>query len=146
MSAATIFPGPKLSAAIALLSSAGLPTEDLTERHCDAFFYMGQETEPDGLVGLELLGDAALLRSLVVAAALRGEGAGARLLAHAESHARARGVKTLYLLTTSAESFFARHGFARAARDDAPAAIRATREFSGICPASSVFMRKQLQA
>ena len=77
---------------------------------------------------------------------LRGAGAGARLLAHAESQARARGVKTLYLLTTTAESFFARHGYASADRDGAPPAIRATREFSGICPASSAFMRKLLQA
>ena len=46
----------------------------------------------------------------------------------------------------TAESFFARHGYASADRDDAPPAIRATREFSGICPASSAFMRKLLQA
>jgi len=146
VSAAPILARPKLSAAIALLSSAGLPTGDLTQQHFDCFFYTGPEAAPDGLVGLELLGDVALLRSLVVADGLRGAGAGARLLAHAESQARARGVKTLYLLTTTAESFFARHGYASTDRDGAPPVIRATREFSGICPASSAFMRKLLQA
>jgi amino-acid N-acetyltransferase len=145
VSAATVIGGPNLSAAVALLSSAGLPTADLTQQHCEGFFYTGPEAAPDGLVGLELLGDVALLRSLVVAPGLRGAGAGARLLAYAESHARARGVKTLYLLTTTAEGFFARHGYASAARDGAPPAIRATREFSDICPASSAFMSKQLQ-
>jgi protein-tyrosine-phosphatase len=53
-------------------------------------------------------------------------------------------VRTLYLLTTTAEPFFAKHGYARAAREAAPAAIRATREFSGICPSSSAFMSRDL--
>jgi amino-acid N-acetyltransferase len=85
-----------------------------------------------------------LLRSLVVAPRRRGTGEGAALLKHAEDHARGEGVRTLYLLTNTAESFFAKHGYQRAARESAPAAIRATREFSGICPASSAFMMRQL--
>jgi amino-acid N-acetyltransferase len=47
-------------------------------------------------------------------------------------------------LTTTAESFFAKHGYQRAARESAPAAIRGTREFAGICPASSTFMLRHL--
>jgi amino-acid N-acetyltransferase len=144
VSAVSITAGPKLPAAVALLSSAGLPSEDLTQQHCDGFFYIGPEAAPAGLVGLELFGEVALLRSLVVSAGLRDSGAGSRLLAHAENHARTRGVKNLYLLTTTAEEFFARRGYARADRGHAPPAIRATREFSGICPASSAFMHKQL--
>jgi amino-acid N-acetyltransferase len=145
VSTATITAGPNLSAAIALLSSAGLPTEDLTQQHCDGFFYIGPAAALQGLVGLELFGDVALLRSLAVATGLRDTGAGSRLLAHAEDHARTRGVKHLYLLTTTAERFFARRGYTRVDHGQAPPAIRATREFSGICPASSAFMRKQLQ-
>jgi amino-acid N-acetyltransferase len=144
VSAASVTAGPNLSAAIALLSAAGLPTEDLTQQHCDDFFYIGPQTAPEGLVGLELFGDSALLRSLAVAAGLREAGAGSRLLAHAEDHARTRGAKHLYLLTTTAERFFARRGYTRADRGLAPPAIRATREFSDICPASSAFMHKQL--
>jgi amino-acid N-acetyltransferase len=93
---------------------------------------------------LELFGDVALLRSLVVAASARGQGAGSALLLQAEAHARAHGVRTLYLLTTTAEEFFARRGYTRASRETAPAAIRSTREFAGICPASSAFMSRQL--
>jgi amino-acid N-acetyltransferase len=139
-----ISPNPPLAAAVALLSAAQLPTEDLTQAHCEHFFYEGTELAPRGLVGLELFGDVALLRSLVVAAAHRSSGAGSRLLAHAEQHARARQVRWLYLLTTTAEPFFAARGFVRVSRDSAPPAIRATREFAGICPASSAFMAKQL--
>jgi len=139
-----ISPGPDLAATIALLGDAGLPTEDITEDHCKHFFHTGTAAVPEGLVGLELLGEVALLRSLVVGAASRGQGAGSRLLEYAESHARARGVRQLYLLTTTAEKFFAGRGYQRVARDAAPAAIRMTREFAGICPASSAFMSKQL--
>lgn len=139
-----ISPSPSLEMAVKILASARLPTEDLTPAHCENFFFAGSPGAPTGLVGLELFGDVALLRSLVVAPERRGTGEGAALLAHAEDQARAKGVRSLYLLTTTAETFFAKRGYQRAARDSAPAAIRATREFAGICPASSAFMTRQL--
>jgi len=135
---------PSLDATARLLQAAGLPTEDLTPAHCEHFFFAGPSRAPTGLVGLEIYGDVALLRSLVVAADRRGSGEGTALLEHAEAHARALGVRTVYLLTNTAEAFFTKHGYARASRDTAPAAIRATREFAGICPASSAFMARQL--
>src|SRR5689334_8927664 len=144
MNASPISPRPSLQAAKHLLHQARLPTEDLTAAHCDDFYFAGPASAPTGLVGLEIFGDVALLRSLVVSPETRGTGEGVRLLEHAEAQARARGVRTLYLLTTTAEPFFAKRGYARASRDTAPPAIRATREFSGICPASSAFMSRQL--
>ena len=140
----TISPRPPLETAVALLQRAKLPTEDLTAAHCADFFYTGTPSSPTGLVGLEMFGDVALLRSLVVAPEGRGSGTGAALLEHAEDQARSRGVRTLYLLTTTAEPFFAKRGYARIPREDAPAAIRASREFSSLCPASSAFMSRQL--
>jgi amino-acid N-acetyltransferase len=50
----------------------------------------------------------------------------------------------MYLLTTNAETFFARRGYAPAARESAPVEIRNTREFADICPASSTLMIKHL--
>lgn len=135
---------PSLSGAVQLLAAAQLPTEDLTAEHCEHFFFTGPESAPESLVGLEVYGDVALLRSLAVHQAGRRQGAGTALLRHAEDHARSRGVRRIYLLTTTAEKFFARHGFTRVERCSAPPAIRATREFSGICPASSAFMSKPL--
>lgn len=135
---------PSLSGAVTLLRAAGLPTEDLTEQHCEHFYYLGPHSEPEALVGLELFGDVALLRSLVVSAFRRGTGTGSALLELAESEARRAGVNRLFLLTTTAEPFFTHRGFRRAAREDAPPAIRETREFAGICPASSAFMIKLL--
>jgi amino-acid N-acetyltransferase len=135
---------PALSAVKALLACAGLPTEDLSERHLDTFFYMGPADAPTGLIGLELLGDVALLRSLVVAGERRGGGSGSALVDYAERAARDAGVRALYLLTTTAEGFFSNRGYRRADRESAPRSIRATREFAGICPASSAFMTRTL--
>jgi amino-acid N-acetyltransferase len=135
---------PALAAAKALLESAQLPTADLTEQHCEHFFYAGAAAAPTGLVGLELFGDVALLRSLVVNPDARAAGMGTALVQHAETQARAQGVKTVYLLTTTAETFFDRRGYEKASRETAPPGIKATREFAGICPASSAFMSKQL--
>jgi amino-acid N-acetyltransferase len=139
-----IFPNPKLSAVRQLLSESSLPIEDITEQHLHHFFGCGSGLELEGLVGLELYGEEALLRSLAVASSRRGSGVGSGLVAHAERHARDKGVQSLYLLTTTAEGFFLRRGYARIPRDEAPAAIKGTKEFSGICPASSTFMVKQL--
>lgn len=135
---------PPLSSVKTLLASAGLPTEDLTEQHCDHFFYVGSADAPQGIVGLEIYDDVALLRSLVVVPGGQRKGVGSALLAHAESAARDAGVRAIYLLTTTAEHYFVKCGYHRTDRDSAPSAIRSTREFAGICPASSAFMTRAI--
>jgi len=62
----------------------------------------------------------------------------------AERHAREHGAREIYLLTTTAERFFARAGYESVPRNDAPSAIRETSEFATICPASAALMRKRL--
>jgi amino-acid N-acetyltransferase len=135
---------PSKSAVIGLLQAAALPASDLTEAHMANFFYCGPATAPAGIVGLEFCGTDALLRSLAVAPERRGSGLGAALVDRAESHARQHGACSVFLLTTTAETFFLRRGYTNAARESAPPGIRATREFSDLCPASSAFMVKQL--
>jgi amino-acid N-acetyltransferase len=135
---------PGKPAAVALLNTAGLPVSDLTDAHMEHFFYCGAAHAPTGMVGLEFCGRDALLRSLVVAPAQRNKGLGAALVRHAEAHARSCGARALYLLTTTAQAFFARQGYAAADRAQAPQAIRATREFADICPASSALLVKLL--
>jgi amino-acid N-acetyltransferase len=140
----SVRPKPTLTSAIDLLASADLPTEDLTEAHCEHFFFTGPASRPTGLVGLEIFDGVALLRSLVVTPESRGQGVGTALLEHAQDHARGRGARELYLLTTTAEKYFEKSGFVRAARAAAPAAISSTREFANICPSNSAFMVRQL--
>ena len=144
MNATHIRAAPPVDAAVSLLESSELPAADLTAAHMKHFFYAGSSDRPQGLVGIEIHGADALLRSLVVAPGMRATGLGTALVRRAESHARAQGVRGMYLLTTTAELFFARRGYARRGRAEAPAGIRATREFADICPASSIFMFKSL--
>ncbi len=135
---------PAREAAAWLLDAAALPTADLTDAHMEHFYYCGPPSHPIGLVGFEPCGVDALLRSLVVSPEHRSSGIGAKLVAHAEREARAQGVTAMYLLTTTAEAFFLRRGYGASPRELAPGCIRATKEFSGICPASSAFLMKRL--
>ena len=135
---------PPLAAAVALLQVAELPIEDLTDSHLEHFFMAGEPESPVGVVGLELFGRDTLLRSLVVDPRIRATGIGSRLVEHAEAYARDRGAEAIYLLTTTAEVFFSKRGYARTERSTAPESIRGTREFASLCPASSAFMVKHL--
>jgi len=135
---------PSLGSVMSLLEAADLPTSDLTESHLEHFFACGSRNGLTGLVGVEICGSDALLRSLVVSASARTKGTGSALVAHTEQYARERGVRSMYLLTTSAAPFFERLSYRRIERALAPPSIRATPEFSSICPASSAFMTKQL--
>lgn len=125
-----------------LLVDADLPTEGVADALADAVV-----AERDGRVvavaALEPYGEAALLRSVVVDPALRGAGLGRTLVEERLAHAAAAGIDEVYLLTTTAEGFFAGLGFARIGRDDAPAAIRGSAEFASICPASAAVMRRR---
>jgi len=133
-----------LPAIRALLAASGLPGEDLTPEHLRYFWVRRDAVGITGVVGIEPHGSAALLRSLAVREDQRGRGQGNRLVAHAESEAGALGVKTIYLLTTTAERFFVARGYLATPRDSAPPAIRATREFSDLCPSTSACMSKRV--
>lgn len=135
---------PPRSTAVALLQAQGLPVLDITDEHLEHFFFVGSDGSPTGLVGLELFGTHALLRSLVVTENARSRGLGATLIDHAEQYAASKGVRSIYLLTTTAEAFFKRLGYERTERSTAPHSIERTREFAGLCPASSAFMSKQI--
>ena len=136
--------GPRRPDVVRLLMRADLPTSDLTDEHMADFFYAGPAMSPTGIVGVQFFGSDVLLRSLVVDTSHRTSGLGSKLVEHAERHARERGANTVYLLTTTAESFFRARGYVPTPRDHAPAAIRSTPEFTGLCPASSAFLSKQL--
>ncbi len=136
---------PPRSTAVALLQAQGLPVSDITDEHLEHFFFVGSDGSPTGLVGLELYGTDALLRSLVVAENVRSKGLGSALIDHAEQYAASKSVRSIYLLTTTAEAFFKRLGYERIERSKAPPTIERTREFAGLCPASSAFMLKSLK-
>ncbi len=128
-----------------LLDESGLPREGLRE-HLDGALVASREGAIAGCVALELYGDLALLRSLVVAPAFRGRRLGRRLTAEALALAGRKGVTDVYLLTETATAFFPRFGFARRERADAPDALLRSEEFRSACPASAVLMHARVSA
>ncbi len=98
-----------------------------------------------GSVGIELYGDYALLRSVAVSQALKGRGIGRRLVTEAMDDAKSRGVRALYLLTTTAESYFPAFGFEKVERSTFPSELNGSEELKGACPATATAMRKSLR-
>jgi amino-acid N-acetyltransferase len=70
---------------------------------------------------------------------------GHRLSEAALCIARNRGTRTVFLLTTTAESFFPKLGFEQIVREDAPDSVHASIDFQSACPASAVVRRKRLE-
>jgi N-acetylglutamate synthase-like GNAT family acetyltransferase len=97
-----------------------------------------------GVAGLELHGADALLRSVAVSRESRGRRLASRLCAEVERRAPALGARRIFLLTETAERFFARRGYQRLERAKAPAGIAASREFAALCPDTAVLMFREL--
>jgi amino-acid N-acetyltransferase len=97
-----------------------------------------------GVAATERYGDAALLRSVAVHAPARGHGLGQALVERALADARAAGAREAWLLTETAEPFFAGLGWCRTDRADAPAPIASSVEFVSACPATAIAMRRPL--
>lgn len=127
-----------------LLQAAGLPITDLTPERLRDFLVAYRTSEVVGVAGIEPYGEVGLLRSVAVQDKLRGSKLGKRLVEAVEMRAGRMGIVHIYLLTTTAAGFFAGLGYRQLARESAPAAIRATAQFSELCPASSVFMIKTI--
>lgn len=128
----------------ALLERCGLPVADLAASTSLQCYGYRRDDRLLGVVALESYGAVALLRSLAVAPEARGSGLGQALVGFAERAAAARHIGQLYLLTNTAVPFFAKLGYQATARETAPAAIRMSAQFSGLCPASASFMSKRL--
>jgi len=130
-------------AVVDFLRLAELPVDDLNSAEL-LLFGCRSKGVLQATVALELFGKCALLRSLAVAPSQRNTGLGAAMVAHAEQAAIEHSVEVIYLLTTTAAEFFERITYVVAERESAPAAIAESQQFSNICPASAVFMRKKL--
>jgi amino-acid N-acetyltransferase len=134
----------------ALLSTLQLPLAGLDA--CFPYSWIaegddaGGEGRPPviGLAGVELYPDGALLRSVAVHPDWRGTGLGRALVTRALDTARAAGARDIYLLTTTAEQWFPRLGFAPIGRARVPPGVRQSVEFREACPASAVVMHRVL--
>ena len=135
-----------LSAVRALLTDAHLPLDGVDEQFGDGYAVAESAGKVIGAEGIETYEDAGLLRSAVVHDSWRGRGIGDALTRDRLDWARSRGLREVYLLTTTAADYFPRHGFARVDRASAPTAVQRSREFAEACPDTAVTMRLVLQS
>ena len=119
------------------LSLAGVPDET-------AVLLVAEEAERVvGAAGLELHDGDGLLRSVATAPDCRGRRVATTLCEQIELRAESLGLRRLYLLTETAEGFFAKRGYQRVERAEAPRAIAGSRQFETLCPASCSLMCRQ---
>jgi|SRR5688572_8573022 len=132
-----------LPAVQALLTRHNLPLADLTS-HIATMVVARDAGRVVGVAALELYAGGALLRSVAVDPAAQGRRIGHQLTEAALHLAGERSVDAVFLLTTTAETFFPRFGFERISRAEVPDSVQASVEFASACPASAVVMRKRI--
>jgi amino-acid N-acetyltransferase len=124
-------------AAPELIAGAGLPLDGLEDA---ALLVADEDGAVVGTVALERYGDGRgtvyLLRSAAVAPEHRGRGIGAALTAAALERVDAERAPVA-LLTETADGWFPRFGFRPVPREALPAALSASAELRGACPATA---------
>ncbi|NQY94190.1 MAG: N-acetylglutamate synthase [Campylobacteraceae bacterium] len=134
---------PNIEEITTLLKQNNLPIEDIKELNLKSFFGLYINDTLEGIVGLEVYNEVALLRSLAVGSN-KSFGIGSKLLEHIDYFSKTNNINTLYLLTTTADKYFLKKGFVVENKNKAPKVILNTKEFNSICPDSSIFMKKEL--
>lgn len=126
-----------------LLREAGLPLPD--DRDAPTRFLLGREGDRTlACTGWERYGPRALMRSTVVCEAARGQGLGSAMVEALAMRLRREGVSEVYLLTTTAQDFFVKHGFSQVSRCSVPADVLCSREFADRACEAAVCMRRRL--
>ncbi len=128
---------------VELLSESGLPYQDLPVDLSD-FVVAVEDNALVGVAGIEIYDENALLRSVAVKQQRRSQGIANALINCIEQNARVKNVSALYLLTETAEGYFAEKGFEKIDRNNVPAAVKRSSEFSHVCPQSAIAMVKYL--
>lgn len=122
-----------------LLKASNLPADDLDyKRDLLVGYYEGNSLVGTG--GLEIHGGYALLRSLSVKMGIRGKSVGTTITEFLLTEAKKKKLKAIYLLTETAKGFFERKGFRQVTRDEVPSEVKASSEFSTVCPVSATVM------
>ena len=130
-------------AILTLLQSEKLPVADLSET-LDNFIIAIHNNNIVGAIGLEQYDTCGLLRSLVVNRNHRNENVAGKLLIQLEEKASELGIHCMYLLTETAPDYFAKKGYEKIRREEVPALLQKSSEFSHICPQSAIVMKKHL--
>jgi amino-acid N-acetyltransferase len=135
-----------LEAVRSLVAEAALPQEGLEDQFGSGYGVAVESGRLVGAAGVERYGGYGLLRSVVTAVNRRGRGIGEALVRDRLAWAEQAGLEAVYLLTTTAAGYFPKLGFVPVERSAVPAEIRASGEFSSVCPSSAVVMHRALSS
>lgn len=124
-----------------LLIGSLLPSRDVG-RSNQRFIVASDGGRLIGCAGLQVAGQDGLVRSMAVHWTRRNAGLGSRLHRRLLFEAALAGVRTLYVVTTTAEDFFAGHGFERIAASAVPPELQASEEFTAFVPGGSTVMSR----
>lgn len=123
-----------------LLVASELPTEGIDD-HWRTFIVARDGNDIVGCGGAEAYKTAALIRSVAVADMHRDRGIGRRIVRQLLDRLASRGIREFYLLTTTAQAYFAKRGFKPIDRDEIHPQLLGSAELRGACPDSAVCMR-----
>jgi amino-acid N-acetyltransferase len=123
-----------------LLIANDLPTDGVDD-HWKTFIVARDGEDIVGCAGSEAHPFAALIRSVAVAETHRGRSIGRRMVRQLLDRLASRGIREFYLLTTTAEPYFAKRGFKPIDRDEIHPQLLGSAELQGACPDSAVCMR-----
>ena len=140
MNAQVVSTKKSLDEIIVLLRENKLPFQDIQLVNSLYVGYHDEEGRLVGSAGLEFYLPYALIRSVAVRETQRGKSIGTRIVVDMLERAREKGVEEVYLLTETARDFFAARGFSNVARERVPDKVKASSEFSSVCPVSAAVM------
>ena len=126
-----------------LLSTCELPTLYI-HKHLKSFIVAKAGKKVIGVIGLEVYGRSALVRSLCVDPAYRGRGIARTLNAEILAYASRWKIDRLYIFTMSAEDFASKLGFHRIDKKQIPKSIRSTWQFRACKSYPLVCMMKKI--
>jgi N-acetylglutamate synthase-like GNAT family acetyltransferase len=126
-----------------LLAACELPYLDITP-FLSNFVLARSDGAIVGVIGLEVYGRAALVRSMAVIPDFRRKGIAGALNKRILALGQLLGVQEVYLLTLTAADYASGLGFQKISRDDVPESIQATGEFKSLCPQTAVCMLKRI--
>lgn len=133
-----------LAEVVTLLELLHLGSEDI-ELHFGNFFVGVSQGKIVGTIGLELYTEAGLLRSAAVLPSYQSHGIGGKLINALLLYASQHRIRQVFLLTTTAEKYFAARGFTQVHRETVSGEILTSAQFRYACPANAVVMMKELR-
>ncbi len=128
---------------LSLLILVKLPIEGVSNQ-LENFFISVIDDTLIGCVGLEIYGESGLIRSLAVHPSHQRKGVGKLLIQSILKYAKDKDINQLYLLTTTANDYFIKHGFTIIKRDEVNSEIKESVEFKSVCPLTAVCMKRVL--